>query len=45
MNGSEKQLTMILMRGGLPAMADPIFAMAGIALRQSLHLNESRRKP
>jgi probable HAF family extracellular repeat protein len=44
MNGSEKQLTMILIRGGPLAMADPTFAMAGIALRQSLHVNESRRK-
>jgi hypothetical protein len=40
MNRLEKQLTVILIFGGLPAMAaDPIFAMAGVALGQTLRLN------
>jgi hypothetical protein len=40
MNRLEKQLTVILILGGLPAMAaDPTFAMAGVALGQILRLN------
>lgn len=40
MNRLQKQLTVILMLGGLPAMAaDPTFAMTGVALGQTLRLN------